>query len=250
MLNLLGLLFICFPSDSVPSQQFYYYKDSVITEIISINKSGFYESYKKSTLPHTLPFYSQGYYESNGNIYTLRPGIVDSLALTVKELEIKMVNNKYFFERKVKIVGDKNNLKELYSFNYDHLNQVSYDMDIKLCMEDINGTKYFKRLNKEALDFEEIVTEYRPRSFYIMLGGYIITQKWVIKNSQSNAFEISLSKNELFRSFKDFYLANHKLEQNNGQLKDLMTDRIYISFIPETNKNRIDEIASSLRTYK
>lgn len=243
MLNLLGLLIFCFPSDSVSGQQFYYYKDSVTAEIISINNKGFYECYRKSTLPHTFPFYCQGRYENVDNIYILHPGIVDSLLLTVKERKAETVNNEYFFVNTVKIVGDKNNLRELYYFNYDHLNKVSYDMDIKLCIEDVNGVKYYKRLDKDGIDFKEVITEGQPVAFYLMVGSYILTHKYYIKSPQSNEFDISVNKNDLFSLFKDFYLANHRFKKSQEYMEDLMTGRIYKSLKLKGSPTRIDKIA-------
>ena len=50
MYNLLGLLVFCFSSHSIPVQEFYYYKDSLITEILSINRNSYYECYRKASV--------------------------------------------------------------------------------------------------------------------------------------------------------------------------------------------------------
>ena len=119
-------------------------------------------------------------------------------------------------------------------------------MDIRFCIVDIYGAKFYKRLDKEDIDFGEVVSGGSPLAFYIMVGQYVITKKYYVKDPKNNYFEMSINKNDLFVFFQDFYLANHRFKKTVGQLKDLITGRAYASFIPKGNTKRIDEVAESI----
>jgi hypothetical protein len=235
----------CSAVDSATLPAYYCYKDAYMVEVIRINDDQSFECYRESNLPHAIPFYSQGYYVGDGRSYTLRPGIVDSLVLSVKERALPTAKDDYFTTSKMKITsGD--NLWQLIYFNYDHFNKVQYDKDIRLCVENTYGTKFYKRLNSESMDFGEIVSEGRPAVLYIVSGQYVVTKKYRIKNAGSNYFELAVNKNELFNVFKDFFMANHTLKKKGEQLEDIVNGRVYIPLSSRTHSKNILKIAQSM----
>lgn len=249
MLSLIPFLsFLSFVIDTTTSSRvFYYYKDSHVTEVIRINTNRSYECYRESTLRHSFPFYCQGYYDNDDTSYILRPGIVDSLTLSVNEQSKPAEANKWFSRTNVKIISEEKNFWQLIYFNYDHLNRIQYDKEIKLCVEQVNGTMHYKRLDTKSMEFGEIVSEGKPYALYIMVGAYRVTKKYYVQNTQSNYFEISINKNDLFTSFKDFYLANHKLKKRGNQLVDLATGRIYTALDTKNTPHSIEEVVNSQR---
>jgi hypothetical protein len=235
----------CSAVDSATLPAYYYYKNAYIVEVIRINDNQSYECYRESNLPHAIPFYIQGYYESDGRSYTLRPGIVDSLVLSVKERALPAAKDDYSTTSKVKITSGYN-LWQLIYFNYDHLNKVQYDNDIRLCVENTYGTKFYKRLDSENRDSAEIVSEGHPAVLYIVSGEYVVTRKYRIKNAKSNYFELAVNNNELFNVFKDFFMANHTLRKKGEQLEDIVNGTVYIPLSPRTDSKNIQEIAQSM----
>lgn len=230
-------------SSADTEKKYYLFKDSFETEIICISKSGTYECFAKGYLQHIPPYYSQGHIFDKEGMYYFVPGVVDSVALTI--IEGRNSHN-FSYQYSVKLEGDKSIINDLLRFNYDPRNNVSYDDDMKICIENDMGAKTYQRLNKDSIDFGYIVVHGKPQWIYITIGTFVISKKYQLNKENANEFTIFLNKSNDLYKFTDILLANHSFEKKGDILRDLNTGREYKLIVPiNTNINSLREIAEN-----
>lgn len=244
MIKLLCLLFLSYQHPLDTAKKIYLFKDSLDTEIISINKNGSYECISKSKLAHTYKLYSQGHFVNKNETYFFTAGVVDSVELRVIERESSNDLNKHF-RSIVKLVGDKTTINNLVYFNMDPFNKVTYVDDIKLCIENDIGTKFYRRLDRETMDFGPMIVEGNAKFLYLTIGSYVVSKKHNLKLSRPTEVNIFLNKSDGLSNFCDFYLANHTFELKGGALIDMLTGKEFKQIFPKKEHESIQEILKS-----
>ncbi len=245
----LYLFVLIFTGKLSKTHEFYYSKNDLSTKLIKITDDNYFEGFESAVMQPDAVFekYTQGKILYNDSTLLFETVITDSLGLDVKENNINLERNKYFVKNKIKVVNERAFKNSIRGFNYEPLNRFSYSDDIKLCIEDSLGAKFYKRLLEIEKVYYEVITKHKPKCISLCIGNYTISKIYNVGMANSNYFEISVINNALFSLFSENYLSKHQFKKYGDSLIDLSTNEVYRKFIPKDQSKKINEISSDIR---